>query len=71
MDDTIVALIIGLIIFAVVFLLLRELFTWYWKVNEILSELRKANQMLQVIASYTGNSKQPPSESEPPTNIPS
>lgn len=32
---------------AIVFLLIREVVTWYWKINEITDNQRKTNELLR------------------------
>lgn len=39
--------IVGLGIFIIVFLLLREIVLWYWKVNTIINNQTKTNQLLE------------------------
>lgn len=43
MDNTF-GFIAGVIIFFLFFLLIRELIVWYWKINEILSVLKKIEE---------------------------
>lgn len=44
-------LIIGIIIFIVVFLLLRELNMWYWKINERIALMQEQNNLLRKLVS--------------------
>jgi len=48
------ALVIGIIVFIGLFLLLREVNCWYWKINERISLIQEQNQLLRKIAS-SGN----------------
>ncbi len=45
MNPTDVLIQIGIAI--IVFLIFREIFTWYWKINEIISNQRMTNELLQ------------------------
>ncbi len=38
--------IIGICIFIIVFIVLREFFCWYWKINQIVNLLESINQRL-------------------------
>jgi Tfp pilus assembly protein PilN len=39
--------IVGLGLFIIVFLFLREILLWYWKVNAIIDNQNKTNQLLE------------------------
>lgn len=47
--NTIIYVLLALLILIIIFLLCRELITWYWKLNEITSNQRKTNLLLQNI----------------------
>lgn len=67
-----VALIIGIAV-AAVFLVFRELVTWYIKANELVQLQTKTNELLTEIATYLNPNPAPaaPPEQEPsqPNNI--
>lgn len=44
MEQSLIFIIIGIIVFIVIFLLLREFWCWYWKVNKIITLLEKIEQ---------------------------
>lgn len=50
MDQWTGALLLTLAVFVGIFLLLREVFCWYWKINERISLQRETNRLLQAIA---------------------
>ena len=54
MDEFNIAMIIGAVVFVIVFLILREFWTWYWKQNEIINQLKKQNEKLDQIATLLG-----------------
>lgn len=67
MYDTTAWLITGLAIAIVVFLVCRELLTWYWKLNEIVSLLKRQNELIETIAKDTGRwARTPLPPAEPP-----
>jgi hypothetical protein len=45
MNETVIVL----VVIAVVFMVFREVWCWYWKINEVLSEFKKANLKLERI----------------------
>jgi hypothetical protein len=47
-------LFIGLVIFGLVFLALREFWCWYWKINERISLLKDQNYLLKKISDKSG-----------------
>jgi hypothetical protein len=46
MENLFASIIIGLIVFILVFLLLREVMCWYYKINERLSVQKETNRLL-------------------------
>ena len=42
-------IIVVLAVVSVLFLAFREVWCWYWKINEVLAEFRKANSKLERI----------------------
>jgi len=60
-------LLIGLIIFVVVFLILREFWCWYWKINLRVNLLTKQNTLLEEVASALrrGKSEQMEEKTKP------
>ncbi len=47
-EETIIPLISFLFILIIVFLILREVVCWYWKINESLSVLKEIRDLLKV-----------------------
>jgi hypothetical protein len=47
-------IIIGLIVGIAVFLILREFWCWYWKINKISSQLDEQNQLLKQLLTHFG-----------------
>lgn len=64
-DITNVILIAAMVIVAVVvvFLILREVFCWYWKINEIVKNQKETNRLLSEM--LTVEQKQPIIEPTP------
>lgn len=53
-EEVIIGLLIALVIFFLLFLLLRELNTWYWKINERIVLQKKTNSLLEQISRQLG-----------------
>jgi hypothetical protein len=47
MIEPIVGILIALIVFIVIFLILRELVMWYWKINERIELQKETNELLK------------------------
>lgn len=45
----------SLLVILIVFLIFRELFTWYWKINHIIKKLENIESYLYTIASNTSS----------------
>jgi len=62
----IIALIISLLVFIAIFLLLREVVCWYWKINTMVKNQEITNQLLKKIADHLETKKEPenPSKTE-------
>ncbi len=45
--DAFAAVIVVLVIFAVVFMLCREIFCWYWKFNTMVEQGKRQNELLE------------------------
>jgi predicted Holliday junction resolvase-like endonuclease len=54
MEDVLVGLIVALAILVILFFVLRELFCWYWKINERVSLQHKTNFLLEKISMQLG-----------------
>jgi hypothetical protein len=52
--NAIAYLIIGLIVVVGIFLLLREFWCWYWKINKINSQIAEQNQLLKQLLIHFG-----------------
>lgn len=52
--DILLNLLITIVVVVGIFLLCRELMCWYWKINEMLSEQKKTNQLLTELVRSTG-----------------
>lgn len=50
---TIGTLVIGIIVFILLFLLLREVNMWYWKINERISLMQEQNNLLRKLISQS------------------
>lgn len=50
MESTIIYVLFVIAIFIIVFLVIREFWTWYWKINDILELLLIQNKLLRKIA---------------------
>jgi hypothetical protein len=62
--NAIVSLVVVLIILAVIFLIFREFFCWYWKINEriaILNDIKKLLQNAEMSTSIGDNKLYEPS----------
>lgn len=46
-DDAILKLIVSLVVAVVIFFIIRELVCWYWKLNEIVNNLKEINISLR------------------------
>lgn len=64
-DDLMGVALGGLVVSLIVFLIFREFFCWYWKINVRLSELEKMNKTLYAIHEHLTGKKLPP-ENTPP-----
>ena len=53
-----------LLIFLVAFLVLREFWCWYWKINQMVSLLREVRDLLARKSPGTGAAPEPVKESE-------
>lgn len=49
MGSSIFMMLVGLAFIVIVFILLREFFLWYWKINSIEKLLKEQNELLQQI----------------------
>ena len=45
-------MLISLFIAIALFFVLREVFTWYWKINKLVQGQEKTNQLLQQLINY-------------------
>jgi len=54
MQDPIFVILITLFISFVIFLIMRELWCWYWKINTVVSLLEKIHSGLQSLCSAKG-----------------
>ena len=54
MDSIDTMLIVGVVVAIILFIVLREFFTWYWKQNEIIKQLKVQNEKLDKITT-SGN----------------
>jgi len=67
MDDVIGGLVLAFIVLVVFFLLLREFWCWYWKINLRVNLLTKQNTLLEEVASALcrGKSEQMEDKTKP------
>jgi hypothetical protein len=72
-QDTIMAVVLGLLIVIVIYLLKREWDCWYWKINDVIELLCKSNQLIEQLAKKTdtANGHHPslaikPAKAQPP-----
>ncbi|MDD3106457.1 MAG: hypothetical protein PHP65_01450 [Bacilli bacterium] len=54
---TIETVLIILVIVLIVFLLLREVYTWYWKINKLIRLQKEQNHLLEDILVQLKNNK--------------
>ena len=52
-------LLIGIVVAIVVFLILREVVTWYWKLNKISNQLDQVSSMLGLLLVYQTQGRKP------------
>ena len=69
---TIGTLVIGIIVFVLLFLLLREVNMWYWKINERISLMQEQNDLLRKLISQSASPERVASDNmiEKPTEEP-
>jgi hypothetical protein len=58
-DDFISGILIALLILAVVFFILREMFCWYWKINRLVDLQEKQNALLEKLSGQLSRSVSP------------
>ena len=62
--EYLVVVVIAVATFLLLFLLLRQLNLWYWRINEIISLLKEIKQLLQGDVSTAGNTSGSPVSSK-------
>jgi F0F1-type ATP synthase membrane subunit b/b' len=55
MEQIVLYTVLALIILLVIFLIFREFFTWYWKINKTISVLNEINLKLDSIVNQNNN----------------
>lgn len=56
-DETIITIVIALAIIVIVFIALREINCWYWKINERAELQRKTNALLEKLLQQHNSEK--------------
>ena len=51
-------ILIYILISLILFLILREFFTWYWKLNHIINLLKEQNKLLKILIEHFEESKE-------------
>ena len=57
MEDSLMIIIAGILIIIALFFTLRELFLWYYKINEIVYNQKNTNRLLQKILNHRTTGK--------------